>query len=111
LGIALVALVIGACDSTGPGKADTISLVIRTQSMVVGDTAKVIPLVLDSENVPVTNPTVTWTSTHEAVATVDSNGVVTAKGAGTTIVTAAVDGAKGTVGVTVTEVATGQTGD
>jgi uncharacterized protein YjdB len=111
LGFALVALVIGACDSTGPGKADLVSLVIRTQSMVVGDTAKVIPLVLDSDNKPVANPTVTWSSSQESVATVDANGVVTATGEGTATITAAVDAAKGTVGVTVTQVATGQTGD
>lgn len=111
LGLALVALVVGACSSTGPGKADVISLVIRTQSMVKGDTAQVKALIIDSDSKPITNASISWSSNHTDVATVDGNGLVKAVGAGTAIITATADAAKGTVGVNVTETTTGQSGD
>ena len=45
---------------------------------------------------------VTWGSSDEAVATVDSNGLVTAQGVGTATVTATSEGTSGTASVTVT---------
>ena len=47
-------------------------------------------------------PTVTWTSSDETVATVDSNGVVTAVMEGTAIITATADEVEATVEITVT---------
>jgi uncharacterized protein YjdB len=111
LGLALVALVVGACSSTGPGKADVITLVIRTQAMVKGDTAQVRALVIDSDSHPITSPTLSWSTNHPDVATVDDKGLVKAVAAGTAIITATSDGAKGTVGINVSETTTGQSGD
>ena len=54
----------------------------------VGDTVDLSVRVLDDEGEEISGTTVTWSSSHTAVATVDSSGVMTAVGEGTTTLTA-----------------------
>ena len=53
----------------------------------LGETIQIQATPLDKENKPVPDAMLTWESAHPAVATVDDNGVVTAKGSGQTILT------------------------
>ena len=54
----------------------------------VGDTVDLSARVLDDEGKEISGTTVTWSSSNTAVATVDSSGVMTAVGEGTTTLTA-----------------------
>lgn len=75
--------------------------VTGTASLYVGDTAK---LTAKVEPTNATNPAVTWSSNNESVATVGTDGTVTAVSAGTATITAtAQDGSNvsGSCGVTV----------
>ena len=54
--------------------------------------------------VDATSPAVTWTSSDDAVATVDENGLVTAVAVGTATITATADGVSATCAVTVTNI-------
>ena len=69
-------------------------------SLIVGNTSKITATVSPSD---ATNKTVNWTSSNTSVATVDSNGLVTAKSAGSaTITVTTIDGGyKKTANVTV----------
>lgn len=97
LGVALLGLAVAAC-TPGPEEPEIVSLTARTQTMSVGDTAKVTANVIKGNRTPASSPTITWSSNHDDVATVDSNGVVKAVGAGTAIISAQVGSATGTLG-------------
>ncbi len=73
----------------------------------LGDTVRLTAQPLDANGNEVADATVTWTSGDEAVATVDSGGLVTAAGNGTANITAAAGGATGAAGVTVSQVIVG----
>ena len=64
---------------------ETITVEPGTEALNVGETAELTAKV-DPSNA--TDPTVTWTSSDETVATVDANGKVTAVGGGTATITA-----------------------
>lgn len=69
-------------------------------TLFVGDSEKLIATVLP-ENA--TNQTVTWNSGNASIATVSSDGVVTAKAVGNTTITASAEGKSKTIYVTVKE--------
>ena len=71
-----------------------------TASVAVGGTQQ-LTAVVAPENA--TNPTVTWSSSDETIATVDGNGLVTAVAAGTATITAAAGDQTAACEVTVTE--------
>lgn len=73
----------------------------------VGDTLQLTAEPLDGNGNPVQDVTITWSSEDDAVATVDSDGLVTAAGNGTANITAAAGGASGTAAVTVSQVIVG----
>ena len=60
---------------------------------------------MDSHGKPLVGRVVTWSSSNNAVATVSSTGLVTAKSNGSANVTASSEGVSGTVGVTVAQMA------
>lgn len=77
-----------------------ISITNSPQTMTVGETVRLNAVITPSN---ATNKGITWKSNDPSVATVDSNGVVTAKKQGTTLIVATtVDGAKrANAGITV----------
>ena len=73
----------------------------------VGDSLQLTAEPFDANGNPVQDVTITWSSEDDAVATVDSDGLVTAAGNGTANITAAAGGASGTAAVTVSQVIVG----
>lgn len=107
LGAALVAVNFGGCDSTEPGTPALVSLTAPTQTAFVGETVQITARVLDGADKPLNDAKITYSSSKAAVASVDDKGLVTAKLAGTTIITARTGGAEGTLGITVYSGASG----
>jgi len=84
----------------------TVQLVAEEAEIEVGKTTTVKSYLF---NISSEDKTVTYTSSDETVATVDSNGVVTAVKAGTATITGTVGGVSGTVVITVKDVSTSTT--
>lgn len=77
----------------------------KTASIKVGDTRKVTITTIpeDADNSAAVIADVAWKSSNESVATVNSDGTITAVAAGTAIVTATSGSHTAAVAVTVTE--------
>jgi hypothetical protein len=98
--------------ATGGGLTDTTTVTVMSDSVVivtvsppsatlyVGATQRFTAALLDSAGVPLTGVAVTWGSSNTAVATVDTSGLVTARGAGSATITATSEGKSGTASVT-----------
>lgn len=71
------------CNITIQTPVVSVALDERTKTMYVGQTARLTYSVLPSN---ASTSSVTWTSTNTSVATVDSTGLVTAKGVGSTVI-------------------------
>jgi uncharacterized protein YjdB len=76
-------------------------------TMVAGQTTQLAASAKSASGGIVAGNTVVWSSSSTAVASVSSQGVVTAVGAGTTTITATVDGVSGSASVTVSNVPVG----
>ena len=88
-------------SSTGGGGTETsISITPTTLALTAGETGQLTATVIPA------GTAVTWSSDQEAVATVDANGLVTAKAEGTATITAKAGDKSATCTVTVTEVYT-----
>lgn len=87
-------------EATGDTAVTSVKLNRSALSLEVGETGKLSPTVLPDT---ATDKSVTWSSNNAAVATVSTNGTVTAKKAGTAVITAtAVNGKSASCTVTVT---------
>ena len=75
--------------------------------VAIGDTVRLAAQAVDANGNTVPDMTFAWSSQDEAVATVDSNGLVTAAGSGSADITAATEGAVGSASVTVSQVIVG----
>jgi hypothetical protein len=93
--------VVTATSGTAVGQAQIVvrqiaaSLMLLPDSLVLqdpGDTAQLALSVADAGGSVIAAPSIVWTTTDAAVASVDSTGLVTAVEAGTALVSAAVDG-------------------
>ncbi len=109
LGSLLFAWSCGGSDiGTGPAEeavATTISLApVDLDFSSLADTSRVVPVVVDQFGEVLLEPSITWTSSDETVATVSSDGLVTAVGNGGATVQATVGVALGSVAVTVSQV-------
>ncbi len=90
---------IAVCDLTvSPVKAQSVTLSASEAELTEGDTFRLTAEVAPAD---VTDKTVTWTSSDEAVATVDASGLVTAVAPGSATVTASCGEASATCEVTV----------
>ena len=81
-----------------PTPAESVTLSQTTASLKVNQTVALTATVMPED---ATDKTVTWTSSNEAVATVDANGKVTAKALGKAVITASCGDASATCAVTV----------
>ena len=116
----------GLVTATGPGSAEitarsgevagmmtvsvmqqvhTITLTPPTASIVVGDTLRIAAEATDANGNAVSNVSYTWTSSNEAVASVDADGLVTARRSGTVTITATLGGTRGEATIVVGAVA------
>ena len=87
-------------EQTGSTEVTSVTLNKSALSLEVGKTGQLSATVLPNS---ATNKSVSWSSNNEAVATVSSKGIVTAKKAGTAVITAtAVNGKSASCTVTVT---------
>ena len=81
-------------------KPQTVSINPTSKTLVLNDTCLLNVLTTPAE---VTYPEITWSSSNSSVASVDENGIVTAKGLGSATISAKVDGVVGTSTITVSE--------
>jgi len=88
--LTVVTLIVGGC--TGPQGLDSIKISPASQSLTVGQTAQYTAVGTYGNAKHLSSKALTsgvnWTSNTTSVATIDSNGVVSAVGAGTTTITA-----------------------
>ncbi len=103
-GLAAAALVIG-CGSSEPTKptvtVTTVSVSVGNSQLEVAGTQPASAEVRDQNNVVVTGKSVTWASSSPAVATVSTDGLITAVAPGTTSISATVDGKSGNASILV----------
>jgi Bacterial surface proteins containing Ig-like domains len=110
--VAAVAVGSATISATINGKSGTATVTVtlvpvgsvavqpRTVSLTVGQTTPLSAVVTDAQGAA-TDRAVTWTSGNQQVATVSSNGVVTAVAPGQAIITAASEGKSGAATITV----------
>jgi alpha-tubulin suppressor-like RCC1 family protein len=110
--IAFATLAFTAChDSTGPAGPPTLSL--RDTTLLVDETLSVPVTARNADGRPLTDPSLSWSSSAPAVALVDDSGHVTAVALGTATITATLDSVEARMALTVapqfTQIATGET--
>src|SRR2546422_413975 len=94
-----------AAVTVTPIPVATVAVAPPTASIVVGATVQLSATPQDAVGNPLTGRTITWQSGNAAVASVDSNGVVTGKAVGGPVtITATSEGKSGTAAVTVTPI-------
>jgi uncharacterized protein YjdB len=91
--------------SIAQGAVKSVVVAPAPVAMVAGQTTQLAASARDANGGVVTGKSVVWSSSNTAVATVTPQGVVTAVGAGSTTITATIDGVSGTSAVTVSNVA------
>lgn len=82
-------------------KAHAIILTPIKSSQLVGDTLRIDAKVTDAAGVSIPAPAITWSSSDESVAVVDTSGLATAVGIGTAKIYARVDGQENFTSITV----------
>jgi uncharacterized protein YjdB len=91
----------GVLTVTVPGP-NSVTVTIVPSTLVVGQVGDATAVVRDSSGVTQQNPTIVWSSSNTAVATVSSSGVVTAISAGTVSIIASSGGRSGSTSLTIT---------
>lgn len=85
-----------------PVPVATVSVTLSPSSLVVGQTANATATLRDAGGTDLTGRAVSWSSSNAGVASVNSNGVVTAVSAGSTNIVATSEGKNGSAALTVT---------
>ena len=86
-----------------PPVVDRVAVSPSSRSIEEGETQRFTATAYDSNNMEITGKTFTWTSSNTSVATISTTGLARARNAGSTTITAEVDGKSGTASLTVTE--------
>ena len=110
---ALALLAVAACGdgateppapTPDPPRATTVTVTPATARLTaLGETVRLVAEVRDQNGQAMAGAAVTWSSSATAVATADTNGLVTAAGNGTATITATAGAASGSAQVTVTQ--------
>ena len=106
----MVGITVMLMGPDGEPTAITITVTIEPASHTleaIGATVQLAAMVLDQDGNEMADVTVTWSSSDEAVATVDGDGLVTAVGNGMAEITAQAGEAMGTAAITVAQVPAG----
>ncbi len=101
---AVAAVLLAACSSSGPTGTGAVAKVVvgpDSTKATVGQTVHLSATPKDASGKTVTGASVTWHSSDTSIATVDANGVVTAKLAGSVTITASSDAVSGTAKIVV----------
>jgi len=108
VGAVAVLLLDGCGDAAGPAKVAAVEVTPAVATLVtLGETRRLSAVAQDLAGRPLSGVRFTWTSRFPSVATVDSDGLVTARALGTTTITATADGVPGTAVLTVDQVVAG----
>lgn len=86
------------------GAVATVVVTPSPITMVAGQSTQLAASARDASGSVITGKSVVWSSSNTAVASVSSQGVVSGVGAGSTTITATIDGVSGTSAVTVSDV-------
>ena len=97
---ALLILAAFSCKKNEEVAVTAVSLSPSTASLIIGQTVQLNTMVLPND---ATDPTVTWTSSNLAVATVSNSGLVTAVSEGSSAITASAGGKSAICAVTVSK--------
>lgn len=105
LGLPMVLGLLAACgSSTEPAEPGGIVLNATSLSFTtVGATQQLSATVTDQSGAPISSPKVAWSSNNPTVATVSATGLVTSKGSGSAVITAAAGSVSATAQVSVTQ--------
>ena len=87
-----------------PAPVASVAVTLAASTLAIGQTTTATTVLRDASSNVLTGRSITWGSASNSVATVDSNGSVTAIGIGTTAITATSEGKTGSVEVSVTNV-------
>ena len=102
----LTALFLAACGGGGTPSINTIEVTPSTASKQVGQTQQFTAVAKDANGNPISGVSFTWSSSDNAIATVNSDGLATAVAVGTATITASAGGKSGTATLTVTPIPT-----
>jgi uncharacterized protein YjdB len=84
-------------------EVETVSISPASATAEVGETRQFAATARDADGNVISGRTVTWASSNSSVATISSSGLATAEGAGSTAITATVDGTSGTASLSVAQ--------
>ena len=87
-----------------PAPVASVAVSLAASSVTLGQTTMASAVLRDASSNVLTGRTLAWASASNSVATVDSNGLVTTTGIGTSVITATSEGISGSATVTVTAV-------
>ncbi|MDP9347614.1 MAG: Ig-like domain-containing protein, partial [Gemmatimonadota bacterium] len=105
LALLLCVLTFGSCDLvTDPGVVAEVEIHGAVPSLVVGEAVQLGAVVRDPSGKELRRHPVSWSSTGDSVATVDAEGLVTARAPGTVAITAAAAGRTASVTLVVSPV-------
>src|SRR5262249_12567825 len=99
---AMIAAAACGSDSTTPPAVASVTVTLAAPTVFVGATTQATAKVVDASGATLTDRTVPWSSTNQAVAAASASGLVTGVAPGTGPTTATAEGKTGSAAVTIT---------